>query len=87
MIADSWQMPFNTDLMIKSVTFLEEAVNHLSKKTLNFTKKFTVTQTKWLNEIHMFAQDIVNMLHLSLGSKCQTYLSVKILPSLLNILE
>lgn len=80
-------MPFNTDLMIKSVKFVEEAILLLSKKTANFTKKFSAHHVKWLRELHKFAQNLVNMLHLSLGSTSQAYLSVKILPSLMTILD
>ena len=76
----SWSQPCNTDLTIRAMRFLEEAVLLLNKKTLNFTRKFVPHHSKWLDDIQGFAQQLVNMLHISLGSQCQTYLAVKILP-------
>lgn len=73
--------------MIKSLKFIEDAVLLLSKKTLGFTKKFGPHHAKWLDNAAAFAQQLVNMLHLSLGSQTQTYLAVKVLPSLINLLE
>jgi len=40
MIAYSWHQPFNTDLMIKSMKFIEDGILLLSKKTQGYTKKF-----------------------------------------------
>jgi hypothetical protein len=55
LLAYSWHQPFNTELMIKSMKFLEEAVLLLNKKTVNFTKKFVPHHSKWLDGIQAFA--------------------------------
>lgn len=73
--------------MIKAIKFVEDGVSLLSKRTLGFSKKYSMHHAKWLDNMQQFAQQLVNMLHLSLGSQTQTHLAVKVLPSIINILE